>query len=98
MKAVVLDLEPACNVANQYVKRFGLEDKIQAKVFDFFKDEFPKECDVAFLSHIIHQYSKDTNIKLLKRIYNILPTDNSAIITSEWFLKKIKLVQYILHY
>lgn len=90
MKAVVLDLEPACNIANQYITRFGLEDKIQTKVFDFFKDEFPKECDIAFLSHIIHQYSKDANIELLKRIYNSLPNEDSAIIISEWFLNNDK--------
>jgi 3-hydroxy-5-methyl-1-naphthoate 3-O-methyltransferase len=90
MKVMVLDLEPACIVANQYIKRFGLEDRIQTKVFDFFKDEFPKDCDVAFLSHIIHQYSKDTNIALLKRIRNSLPNDNSAIIISEWFLNNEK--------
>lgn len=90
MKAMVLDLEPACNIANQYIKRFGLEDKIQTKVFDFFKDEFPKECDIAFLSHIIHQYSKEANIALLKRIYNNLPNENSAIIISEWFLNNDK--------
>jgi hypothetical protein len=67
-----------------------LEDKIQTKVFNYFKDEFPKECDVAFLSHIMHLYGKDTNIALLKRIYNSLPNENGTIIISEWFLNNDK--------
>lgn len=90
MKATVLDLEPACLVANEYIKKFELNDKIQTKVLDFFKDQIPTGYDVAFLSHIIHQYGKETNVELLKRIFDSLPSNHGAVIISEWFLNDEK--------
>lgn len=89
MSAIVLDLKSACQVANQYIKQSGLGGKIETKVFDFFRDDFPKDCNIAFLSHIVHQYGKETNTRLLKKIYDSLPS-NSAIIISEWFLNNEK--------
>ena len=54
MSATVIDLEPACNVANEYIKKFHLQDKIRTEALDFFKQDLPRDCDVALLSHIIH--------------------------------------------
>ena len=53
--AVVMDLEPVCNVASQYIRDYDLQDGIQTKVIDFLtSNDFSKDCDVALLSHIIH--------------------------------------------
>lgn len=50
-------------------------------VSGFFKDELPKYYVIAFLSHIIHQYGKETNCRLLK-IYYSLPDKNLTVIIS----------------
>jgi hypothetical protein len=47
-------------------------------------------CDVAFLSHIIHDYSRDKGRSLFKKIYHSLPKGNGAIIISEWLLNDEK--------
>src|SRR5919198_1485809 len=91
MSAVVLELEPACRVADQYIKRFNLEGKIHTQVLDFFKDNLPTDYDVALLSHIIHFLDEEKDKILLKKIYDSLPNDrNSAIIISEWLLNDEK--------
>lgn len=91
MSAVILELESACRVADQYIKRFNLEDKIHTQVFDFFKDNLPTDYDVAILSHIIHFLDEEKDRILLKKIYDSLPNDrNSAIIISEWLLNDEK--------
>jgi 3-hydroxy-5-methyl-1-naphthoate 3-O-methyltransferase len=54
MSAVVLDSKPVCQVANQYIQQYKLQDKVQTKVLDFLEDRFPNDCDIAFLSHVIH--------------------------------------------
>ncbi|PWU80097.1 MAG: hypothetical protein DLM72_13860 [Candidatus Nitrosopolaris wilkensis] len=59
MSAVVLDSTPVCQVADGYIKQYNLQDKVQTMTFDFFKDKLPNDCDVAFLSHIIHIFDKD---------------------------------------
>lgn len=58
--------EPACRVADQYIKQFNLQDKIHTQVLDFFKDKLPDDCDVAFLSHIIHFLGEEKDKILLK--------------------------------
>src|ERR687887_2311633 len=91
MSAVVLELEPACRVADQYIKRFNLQDKIRTHVVDFFKDHLPTDYDVAFLSHIIHFLDQEKDRILLKKIYDSFPNDrNSVIIISEWLLNDEK--------
>jgi hypothetical protein len=57
--------------------------------FDFFNDQMPDDCDVAFLSHIIHIFDKEKNIALLKKINDSLP-EKGVIIISEWLLNDEK--------
>jgi 3-hydroxy-5-methyl-1-naphthoate 3-O-methyltransferase len=91
ISAVVLDLEPACRVADQYIKQFNLQGKIHTQVLDFFKEELPTDCDVAFLSHIIHFLGEEKDKILLKKVYDSLPSDrDSVIIISEWLLNDEK--------
>lgn len=94
MTAIVLELEPVCQVADQYIKQFKLQGKISMKPLDFFKEEFPKDCDVAFLSHIIHDYDEEKCRLLLKNVYDSLPNDNGVII-SKWLLNDKKQDQYL---
>jgi 3-hydroxy-5-methyl-1-naphthoate 3-O-methyltransferase len=95
MSATVLDLKPVCKVAGEYIEMFDLKHRIQTNALDFFNEDLPKDCDVAFLSHIIHDYSKDKGRSLFEKIYNALPNrDNvdggGAIIISEWLLNDEK--------
>ena len=76
-------------MAEQYIKSYNLEDKIKTKSFDFFKEDIPKGYDVAFLSLILHDYSDEKGIGLLKKIYNGLANDGVVII-SEWLLNDEK--------
>jgi ubiquinone/menaquinone biosynthesis C-methylase UbiE len=90
MSAVVLDSKPVCQVADGYIKQYNLQDKVQTMTFDFFNDQLPNDCEVAFLSHIVHIFDKDKNITLLKKIYESLPNENGIIIISEWLLNDEK--------
>ena len=90
MSAVVLDSKPVCQVADQYIRQYNLQGKVQTKVLDFFGDRLPNDCDVAFLSHVIHVFDRDKNINLLKKIHDSLPNENGMIIISEWLLNDEK--------
>ena len=86
-----MELQPACIIADQYIKRFNLDDKIHTQVLDFFKDNLPTGYDVALLSHIIHFLDEEKDKMLLKKIYYSLPNDrNGAIIISEYLLNDEK--------
>jgi tRNA A58 N-methylase Trm61 len=90
MSAVVLDSKPVCQVADEYIKQYNLQNKVQTMTFDFFKDQLPNDCDVAFLSHVIHIFDKDKNITLLKKIHDSLSNENGIILISEWVLNDEK--------
>jgi SAM-dependent methyltransferase len=87
--ATILDLEPVCQVAEQYIKMHNLQDKINTKPFDFFKEDIPKGYDIAFLSHILHDYNEEKGTALLKKIYNSL-ADDGVVVISEWLLNDEK--------
>jgi 3-hydroxy-5-methyl-1-naphthoate 3-O-methyltransferase len=90
MSATVIDLEPACNVANEYIKKFHLQDKIRTEALDFFKQDLPTDCDVALLSHIIHFLDEEKDKILLRKIYHSLPEQNGVVLISEWLLNDEK--------
>jgi hypothetical protein len=89
MAATIIDLEPVCQVAEQYIKTYNLQDKINTRPLDIFKEDIPVGYDVAFLSHILHDYSEEKGIALLKKIYNSLANDG-AVLISEWLLNSDK--------
>ena len=86
MNAVVLDLKPVCIVAEEYIQRFNLQNKILIIAFDLFKDNFPNDCDVALLSNFIHWLNKNQIVMLFKKIYKSLPRDHGTLLISEWLL------------
>jgi hypothetical protein len=96
MSALILDLEPVCKVADEYIKQFKLQDKIQTQVADFLsKEDFPKGCDVALLSHIIHFQSEEKVKVLLRKVYDCLSDDEisgngGVVLISEWLLNDEK--------
>ncbi|MDP9288376.1 MAG: hypothetical protein M3P08_09275 [Thermoproteota archaeon] len=90
MSAIVLDLKSVCQVADQYIEEFNLQEQINTKPLDFFKEELPKDCDIAFLSLIIHDYNEEKDRSLSKKFYDSLPKENGAIIISDWLLNDEK--------
>jgi hypothetical protein len=90
MSAIMLDLGPVCEVADEYVKQFNLQDRIQTQVLDFLKEDLPKDCDVVLLSHIVHFLSMENDKMLLRKIYDSLPDENGVILISEWLLNDEK--------
>jgi cyclopropane fatty-acyl-phospholipid synthase-like methyltransferase len=89
MTATVADLGPVCKVAEQYIAQYGLGSRVKTALFDFWKQDVPKGHDVAFLSHIIHDYDEEKDVTLLKKIHASL-NPGGAVIVSEWMLNDEK--------
>lgn len=47
---------------------------------NFFEDNFPENCDVILLSNILHDWDKEQNIFLIKKIYNYLPEKGKLVV------------------
>jgi len=89
MSATVADLGPVCKVAEVYIAQYGLSGRVKTTQLDFWKQDIPKGHDVAFLSHIIHDYDEEKGMTLLKKIHSSL-NPGGAMIVSEWMLNDDK--------
>lgn len=89
MTATVADLGAVCKVAEGYITQYGLSGRVKTTLLDFWKQDIPKGHDVAFLSHIIHDYDEEKDVTLLKKIHSSL-NPGGAVIISEWMLNDDK--------
>ncbi len=85
LRATVVEREPVCPLAEQYIRAEGLEGRVSTQAGDFFRDPLPAGADIALLSHVVHDFSPEENAALLRHLSNELPP-RGALILSEWLL------------
>lgn len=85
LQTAVFDLPEVAKVAREFVDASEYKDRIEISVGNFKEDELPAGYDVALLANLLAVASEETNRKLLKKIYNQLPT-GGAVILSGWIL------------
>jgi len=72
LKGIIFDLKNVISMAEERIKAEGLSDRLELVAGDFYCDEFPRGCDLAFLSAIIHQNSPEQNRALYRKIFQAL--------------------------
>lgn len=75
------DLPPLEPLFDEYVKGFGLADRLSFTAGDFFADSLPS-ADVLVMGHILHDWDLEQKRTLLKKAYDALP-DGGALIVYE---------------
>jgi O-methyltransferase domain/Dimerisation domain len=63
----------------EYVRSFGLEDRLRFYPGDFFADPLP-QADVLTMGHIVHDWSEDEKQLLLAKAYEALPEGGALIV------------------
>jgi SAM-dependent methyltransferase/predicted transcriptional regulator len=72
MTAILFDLKEVIEMARERISSEGLPDRTELIAGDFYMDELPGGCDLALLSAIIHQNSREQNVELFKKAYRAL--------------------------
>ncbi len=80
LTATIFDLEDVIPMAKERLSAEGALDRVQLIAGDFYRDELPKGCDLALLSAIIHQNSKEENVKLYGKVYRALDPGGRLLI------------------
>lgn len=80
MQAVIFDLAHVLPIAEGWVDKAGLRDRVWFTPGDFYRDELPGGSDCALLSAIIHQNSTDENIELFRKVYRSLEPGGCLLI------------------
>ena len=72
------DLPPIEAVAKENIDQFNLSDRITTTNGDFFNDPFPK-ADIIVMGHILHNWSEEKKLILIKKAYDALPEGGAFV-------------------
>jgi O-methyltransferase/methyltransferase family protein len=73
------DLAPTGPVFEEYVASFDLTDRLRFYPGDFFVDPLPS-ADVLVMGHILHDWSLDEKLMLLRKAHQALPEGGALIV------------------
>jgi O-methyltransferase domain/Dimerisation domain len=74
---------PACRgVFEEYVRSFGVHDRVGFQGGSFHRDPFP-ECQVLTMGHVLHGESLEDKRKLIAKAYKALPRGGALIVFEE---------------
>jgi acetylserotonin N-methyltransferase len=82
LRAAVFDLPAAVPLAQEIVGASPVAGRIDILAGDFFADELP-EADLYALGRIVHDWSEDKVLALLKRIFDRLPPGGGLLIAEK---------------
>ncbi len=80
LKAVLFDLKDVIPIASERLSSEGLLDRVELITGDFYCDDLPGGCDLALLSAIIHQNSRQQNLELYRKAYRSLDPGGMLLI------------------
>lgn len=89
LKVTVFELPKVCRIAEEFVKKAGVQTRVNVLTGNFFKNKLPEGFDVVLFSQILHSFGSVENQQLLKKVYEILPEDGVVII-NEFLLNEQK--------
>ena len=91
LKAGVWDRSVALEVAKEIAKKQKLNARMSYFEGDFLKDPVPGTFDIFWLSNVIHIYSAEENIQILKKLRKAL-TPGGRVFIQDTFLHRLLLV------
>ncbi|NUQ00032.1 MAG: methyltransferase domain-containing protein, partial [Armatimonadetes bacterium] len=72
LRATLFDLPPVVELARQRLAENGLLERVELVAGDFYADDLPGGHDLALLSAIIHQNSREQNVALYRKVLEAL--------------------------
>ena len=79
LQAIVYDRPIVCDVAEEFISKFALHDKIRTCIGDMWQDDYP-EADLHFYSDIFHDWTPEQCAFLAKKSFESLKPGGRIII------------------
>ncbi|WP_013334605.1 methyltransferase [Gloeothece verrucosa] len=79
LEAIIIDLASVCNLAKEFVSKYGLQERIKTEICDIWNQPFPK-ADIHFYSDIFHDWSLEKCFLLAQKSFNNLESGGRIII------------------
>jgi hypothetical protein len=81
LRGVVMDLEPVCALARERIAAKGLADRFTAVPGDLLLGPYPSGADILLLGHILHDWSDETAVRILRHCASALPAGGTLLIS-----------------
>jgi len=79
LQAIVFDLAPVCNVAEEYIARYGLKTRVRTQPGDMWSDPFPS-ADLHFYGDIFHDWPPEKSRFLARKSFESLEPGGRIIL------------------
>ena len=79
LQAIVLDLPPVCEVAEEFAAKYDLQDRIKPHAADMWADPFP-DADLHFYADILHDWTPEKCRFLIKKSYDSLSAGGRIVL------------------
>lgn len=80
MQCTVVELPSVCEVTNEYVHAFGLQQRIKILALDMFNDQWPLGHDTVLFSNVLHDWTPPKCIHLCMSAFRALPSGGRVYI------------------
>ncbi|GLZ28755.1 SAM-dependent methyltransferase [Lentzea sp. NBRC 105346] len=84
LEATVVDLPVVTEFARKRIAEAGCADRIQVVAANALEDPLPGDHDVLLVANVIHYYSPETNLELLRRIRKAAPPNARLLLADFW--------------
>jgi O-methyltransferase/methyltransferase family protein len=84
LQATLFELPPTAAVARRHLAATPLAAVIEIVEGDFFTDPVPEGHDAVILTNVIHMFSPERNLALLRRIRNRVPDGARLLLVDLW--------------
>jgi hypothetical protein len=81
LRGIITDLEPVCVIAREQIEAHGLGSRFTAVAADLIAGPYPPGADVLLLGHILHDWSDETCLAILRNCAAALPSNGILLIS-----------------
>ncbi len=79
LQALVFDIKPVCEVAEEYIQKYQLQERISARPGDMWESPYPS-ADIHFYSQVFHDWPIEKCRFLAQKSFESLPSKGKIII------------------
>ncbi len=81
LRGAVCDLAPALEIASEKITAANLSDRIETRSENFFEDDLPQGFDVHLLSMVLHDWTPEKNLSILRKNFQALRAGGTLIVS-----------------
>jgi SAM-dependent methyltransferase len=85
LRCIIFDLPMAREAAEQSIASAGESENISFAAGSFFEDELPRGADVALLANVLHNWTPEDGMVILRKIFDALPSGGVFLLTEYFF-------------